>query len=274
MTELRFDRSEVLDDQRFRAHLASKSATALQDEILRQTYSLATDWKRLTGPAQSGLPYRWSDGLPVQDKWTQTQAVQLILKRLVDIVLASSALLFLLPMLLFVALAIKLTSRGPVFFRQDRVGKGGETFKIFKFRTMFIDREDATGVRQTKANDDRVTPIGQLLRAKSIDELPQLINVLLGDMSLVGPRPHVAGMLAGGMTYETLVPYYGLRYAMAPGLTGWAQANGYRGPTDDPVLAFARIDHDLAYIQNFSLGLDIKIIVMTAWVELTRGTGV
>ena len=274
MTELRYDRSEVFDDQPFRAHLASKSAAAMQDEIVRQTYSLATDWKQQAGPDQSGLPYRWSDGLPVQDRWTQSQAVQLMLKRLVDIVLASGALLFLLPMLLFVALAIKLTSRGPIFFRQDRVGRNGETFKIFKFRTMFTDREDASGVKQTKANDDRVTPIGQLLRAKSIDELPQLINVLVGDMSLVGPRPHVAGMLAGGMTYETLVPYYGLRYRMAPGLTGWAQANGYRGPTDDPVLAFARIDHDLAYIQNFSLGLDIKIIVMTAWVELTRGTGV
>ncbi|MEO7220986.1 MAG: sugar transferase [Devosia sp.] len=246
----------------------------MSSDAVRQSYTLATDWRRLSGPMQSGLSYRWSDGVPVQDRWSRSQAIQLLLKRGVDLLLASLALLFLLPMLAAVALAIKLTSPGPVFFRQERVGLGGKTFRIFKFRTMFVERGDATGVRQTKANGDRVTPLGNLLRAKSIDELPQLINVLTGDMSLVGPRPHVAGMLAGGVTYETLVPYYELRYAVAPGLTGWAQANGFRGPTDDPALAIARIDHDLAYIQNFSVWLDIRIIAMTAWVELTRGTGV
>jgi len=273
MTEMRIERARAFEAPPLRPSTVPSGAAVANDPAWK-AYSLATDWKRLSGPTQSGLPYRWSDGLPVQDRWSRSQAIQLLVKRGIDILLASLALLFLLPMLCAVALAIKLTSSGPVFFRQERIGRNGETFRIFKFRTMYVDRGDATGVRQTKANDNRVTPLGQLLRAKSIDELPQLINILVGDMSLVGPRPHVAGMLAAGVNYETLVPYYALRYGVAPGLTGWAQANGYRGPTDDAALAIARVDHDLAYIQNFSLGLDIKIIVMTAWAELTRGTGV
>ena len=272
MTELRFESSAQFEGQPLQPH--SLAEAALSPDSIRRPYSLATDWKQQPGPMQSGLPYRWSDGLPVQDRWTQSQAVQLILKRGVDVALATLALLFLLPMLLFVSLAIMLTSPGPIFFRQERTGRDGRPFRIFKFRTMFVDRGDTTGVKQTTANDDRVTPLGRLLRAKSIDELPQLINVLIGDMSLVGPRPHVAGMLAAGVTYETLVPYYGLRCAVSPGLTGWAQANGFRGPTDDATLALARVDHDLAYIQNFSLWLDFKIMFLTAWIELTRGTGV
>lgn len=274
MTEMQFERSGSSFEARPLHPGMAVETGELPSDSVRRPYSLATDWKRQSGPMQSGLSYRWSDGFPVQDRWSRSQAIQLLFKRGVDLLLASLAVLFLLPMLAAVALAIKLTSPGPVFFRQERTGLGGRTFRIFKFRTMFVERGDATGVRQTRAKDDRVTPLGHLLRAKSIDELPQLINVLIGDMSLVGPRPHVAGMLAAGVTYETLVPYYALRYAVVPGLTGWAQVNGYRGPTDDPVLAIARIDHDLAYIQNFSVWLDIRIIVMTAWVELTRGTGV
>jgi lipopolysaccharide/colanic/teichoic acid biosynthesis glycosyltransferase len=145
---------------------------------------------------------------------------------------------------------------------------------MLKFRTMFVDAGDASGIVQTTANDSRVTPLGRFLRAKSIDELPQLFNVLVGDMSIVGPRPHVEGMLAGGRPYEELVPYYRLRHHMRPGLSGWAQANGLRGPTTDAAVAKARIDHDLAYIQNFSLMLDAEIIVLTIKREFFTGTGV
>src|SRR6185437_15188071 len=113
-----------------------------------------------------------------------------------------------MPGLLAIALAIKATSRGPVLFRQKRYGLGGKTFTIFKFRTMHIEQSDMTGVRQTRRNDPRVTALGCFLRRSSLDELPQLFNVLHGDMSLVGPRPHVPNMLAGGMLYEELVPYY------------------------------------------------------------------
>jgi polysaccharide biosynthesis protein PslA len=154
-----------------------------------------------------------------------------------------------------------------------RPGLYGRPFEMLKFRTMYADAGDATGVKQTTANDSRVTPLGKFLRNKSIDELPQLINVLKGDMSLIGPRPHVANMLAGDVLYEELVPYYHHRYEMKPGLSGWAQANGLRGPTVDAALAKARIDHDLAYIQNFSLWLDIRIIVMTIRSEFFTGSG-
>jgi lipopolysaccharide/colanic/teichoic acid biosynthesis glycosyltransferase len=118
-----------------------------------------------------------------------------------------------------------------------------------------------------------VTAVGRFIRRTSIDELPQLINVLRGEMSLVGPRPHVAGMKAAGMPYRTLVPYYDARLAMPPGLTGWAQANGYRGMTTDAASAIARVDHDIAYVQNFSVWMDIKIIGKTIVGEFMTGSG-
>ena len=178
------------------------------------------------------------------------------------------------PVFLLTALAIKSTSAGPVLFKQRRVGLDNRDFSVYKFRTMYVDRQDLSGVRQTLEDDPRITPIGRLLRRTSVDEVPQIINILMGDMSFVGPRPHVAGMLAGGLAYDELVPYYDLRHAMKPGLTGWAQANGFRGPTIDPVRARQRVDHDIAYIQNFSLRLDLIIIARTAWREFVTGTGV
>jgi lipopolysaccharide/colanic/teichoic acid biosynthesis glycosyltransferase len=145
---------------------------------------------------------------------------------------------------------------------------------MLKFRTMYDDHADPTGQAQTRPDDERITPVGRLLRRTSIDELPQLINVITGDMSLVGPRPHVAGMLAAGIDYAELVPYYNLRHTMRPGLSGWAQANGLRGPTDSAEIARARIDHDIAYIQNFSIWLDLKIIWLTLVKEFVTGSGV
>lgn len=187
------------------------------------------------------------------------------------------ALLFIFvfaPVFIITALAIKLSSKGPVLFKQRRVGLGNNEFHVYKFRTMYVEGQDLSGVRQTMADDARITTVGRLLRRTSVDEVPQIINILKGEMSFVGPRPHVAGMLAGGLPYEELVPYYDLRHAMKPGLTGWAQANGLRGPTIDPIRARQRVDHDIAYIQNFSLWLDLVVIARTAWREFITGTGV
>jgi lipopolysaccharide/colanic/teichoic acid biosynthesis glycosyltransferase len=194
-------------------------------------------------------------------------------KRGMDIALALLGLTVLLPALLGIALLVKLTSPGPVLFVQARTGCGGRPFPLVKFRTMHVHLEDRTGFCQTVKNDPRVTWFGALLRRKSLDELPQLLNVLAGHMSLVGPRPHVTPMLAGGVEYEELVPYYRLRQAVRPGLTGWAQVNFYRGPTTDARRAIARIDHDIAYIQNFSIWLDVKILLLTLWREFFGAAG-
>jgi exopolysaccharide biosynthesis polyprenyl glycosylphosphotransferase len=196
------------------------------------------------------------------------------IKRLFDILSASLALLFFAPLLAGIAIAIKMNSPGPVFFRQPRYGKGNRLFRIYKFRTMYAHLKDTTGVRQTTSNDARVTTVGRVLRQTSLDELPQLINVVKGHMSLVGPRPHVPGMLAGGVPYEELVPYYYQRHMVRPGITGLAQVNGCRGSTAQRPAAIARIDHDLDYIENWSLSLDVKIIARTVVTEFLSGTGI
>jgi len=225
------------------------------------------------GPQQSGLDYFWHDGAPVLPQMTSGRRVQLFAKRGVDIVGALLAILMLSPLLLGLWAAIRLTSRGPAVFTQMRAGRDGKPFRIYKFRSMYTELGDASGVTQTVADDPRVTPVGRFIRRSNLDELPQLFNVLLGDMSLVGPRPHPIGMLAGGKVYEELVPYYALRHAMRPGITGWAQARGLRGPTTDAGRAKARVDHDLAYIQNFSLWLDLRVILLTLATEIVAASG-
>lgn len=232
------------------------------------------DWAAASTVArQSGLPLTFAGSVPVLPEFGADRAVSLKLKRVFDLVAASAALLLLLPLFLVVGLLVKLTSRGPVFFRQQREGLNGSTFEVLKFRSMRVEAGDVTGVEQTVKNDPRVTWIGRIIRKTSIDELPQLINVVRGDMSLVGPRPHVPGMRAGGMLYRDLVPYYDLRLTMLPGITGWAQANGLRGETMNARTARARVDHDIAYVRHFSLWLDIKIILMTLQNEFVGGSG-
>lgn len=194
-------------------------------------------------------------------------------KRAIDIAGAVFGLIVFAPLFIGIAITIKATSPGPVFFRQKRYGYHNRRFWIFKFRTMYVDRGDARGTLQTTRDDPRVTPIGRILRKSSLDELPQLINVLKGDMSLVGPRPHVPGMLAGGMLYEQLTPYYFQRHIMRPGVTGLAQVSGYRGETTVALSAIERLDYDLRYIATWSLWLDIKIIVRTACREFLAGSG-
>lgn len=197
----------------------------------------------------------------------------LAFKRFLDVTAASIALLILLPLLTVVAFLICVESKGPPIFSQLRWGKGGKTIKIYKFRSMRIDECDPTGIRQTVKNDPRITRVGAILRKTNIDELPQLLNVLRGDMSLVGPRCHAIGMLAGGVLYEELIPEYHLRHQMRPGITGLAQVRGLRGPTNRVSKARARVYLDLYYIESFSFLFDIKIIFATVISELKGGKG-
>jgi lipopolysaccharide/colanic/teichoic acid biosynthesis glycosyltransferase len=187
---------------------------------------------------------------------------------------AGLALLLLALLMVAIAIAIKITSRGPVLFSQWRYGYRNHRFRIYKFRTMYMHLSDVTGTRQTIERDTRVTPVGRFLRSTSLDELPQLINVLIGDMSLVGPRPHVPGMLAAARPYEDLIPYYFQRHLVRPGITGLAQVNGCRGSTIQANAAIDRIDYDLAYIENWSLWLDIRILLLTVKREFLAGHGI
>ncbi len=186
------------------------------------------------------------------------------LKTGIDRFLAANALLVLSPLLLAVALAIKLDSRGPVVFRQKRHGQNMELFTIYKFRTMRVE-EEADGFVQATREDERVTRLGRLLRRASLDELPQFYNVLRGDMSLVGPRPHPVAL---DTRYVAGLDNYTARYSVKPGITGWAQINGHRGPTEVEGSMEARLDRDLYYIENWSLGLDLKILLITPFLGL------
>jgi putative colanic acid biosynthesis UDP-glucose lipid carrier transferase len=187
-------------------------------------------------------------------------------KRCIDALFAGFALLALLPLLAIVAIAIKLDSPGPILFRQQRCGFNGRCFQIFKFRTMTV-LEDGHYVSQVQFADERVTRVGRWLRRTSIDELPQLLNVLNGDMCLVGPRPHA---LAHDNEFDKMVRNYAFRRRVKPGLTGWAQVNGCRGPTPTAASVEQRVQHDLWYIDNWSLWLDFKILLQTPF-ELLRG---
>lgn len=195
------------------------------------------------------------------------------LKRGLDLFGAICGLLLLTPLFVILAAVIKVTSKGPVLFKQDRHGLDGKTFKAYKFRSMYVDQCDQSGVRQTVKDDPRITPIGRFLRKSNFDELPQLLNVLKGEMSLVGPRPHVPGMLANGVPYEQFDPRYQSRHRVKPGITGLAQVNGFRGETKTAHAASMRLYYDLKYIEVRSLFLDVKIIVNTVVQEFFGGKG-
>jgi len=189
------------------------------------------------------------------------------LKTVMDWLAALLLTLVLAPLMLLIAALIRLTSPGPALFRQPRQGLGGEPIWILKFRSMKVHEEKAGQVTQASANDDRVTAIGRFLRRTSLDELPQLFNVLKGEMSLVGPRPHA---IEHNDIYKSRIPRYMLRHKVKPGITGWAQVSGFRGQTDTPEKMALRIEHDLWYIQNWSLWLDLKILLMTPFVMMHR----
>jgi Undecaprenyl-phosphate glucose phosphotransferase len=186
-----------------------------------------------------------------------------IAKRIVDIVVSSTMLIVLSPLMLAAAILVRATSRGPIFFVQKRTGFNGKPFRIFKFRTL-TSMDDGPVVRQVRPGDERLTPVGGALRRSSIDELPQFLNILRGEMSLVGPRPHAT---AHTDYYGALISNYADRHYVKPGLTGWAQVKGFRGETTLDQMR-ARVEHDLWYIDNWSLWLDIRIIFRTCIVLL------
>jgi Undecaprenyl-phosphate glucose phosphotransferase len=187
------------------------------------------------------------------------------LKRLLDYGVATALLLGLSPLLLLIALAIKLDSPGPVFFMQQRLGFNNKPFAIFKFRSMYHQRVPEHVVRQARKGDPRVTRVGRIIRATSLDELPQLLNVIDGTMSLVGPRPHA---LSHNEEYGKMIRGYFARHKVRPGITGWAQVNGLRGETENVEKMQRRVEHDVYYAENWSLLFDIKILLMTAVVVL------
>ncbi|MBL0915539.1 MAG: sugar transferase, partial [Sphingopyxis sp.] len=183
---------------------------------------------------------------------------------------AGLALVILSPILLIVAVAIKLESPGPVIFRQMRVGQGNRQFRIFKFRSMRVENSDAEGRQSTGRVDDRITRVGQIIRRTSIDELPQLLNVIRGEMSMVGPRPHALGSTAGDALFWHASQKYWLRHALKPGITGLAQIRGFRGATEHVDDLARRVRCDLEYLSNWSLWFDVMIMLKTVRVVMHK----
>ena len=195
---------------------------------------------------------------------TPIQGIQGILKRLIDISFSLGGLVVLSPLMVVIGVAIRLNSPGRAIFCQERVGRGGRRFKIYKFRSMRVDAEERLGHVWAENDDPRQTSLGKFLRRWSLDELPQFFNVLKGDMSLVGPRPEMSGLIE---TFSESIPHYLARHRVKSGMTGWAQVNGFRGNTS----LETRIAYDRYYIENWSLALDIKIILKTLW-AIQKGT--
>ncbi len=185
------------------------------------------------------------------------------IKEVEDRVIAAIALLLLSPIMLAVALAVRFTSKGPIFFKQKRHGFNNQLVEVYKFRSMYTDMCDATGSKQVTKGDPRVTPVGRIIRKTSLDELPQLFNVLKGELSLVGPRPHATNCKAGERIYDQVVDGYYARHRMKPGITGLAQINGWRGETDTEEKLQRRVEYDIQYIDNWSIWMDLYILAMT-----------
>lgn len=193
------------------------------------------------------------------------------IKRGFDLILTMLLILVSSSLMLAIACAIKFDSKGPVLFAQEREGIDGRRFRCLKFRSMYHDKSDPRCLLQVSLNDSRVTAVGRWLRRLSLDELPQLFNVLIGDMSLVGPRPHAPETRAGTLLFVEAVPSYALRHCVRPGITGWAQVNGHRGQTLTVRSIERRVEFDFYYIRNWSLALDIRILFRTVTREIFGG---
>ena len=201
------------------------------------------------------------DGTSAIDLVASPMTSQALAKKAIfDRLFAGAAVMALMPVLLLVACAVKLSSRGPVLFRQRRKGANGKIFSIYKFRSMRVHRDSEGVVRQATRNDPRITRVGAFLRRTSLDELPQFFNVLRGEMSVVGPRPHA---IEHDALYQNIVDGYIHRYRIKPGITGWAQVNGFRGETDSIEKMRGRVEHDLYYLSNWSFSFDMRIILLT-----------
>jgi Undecaprenyl-phosphate glucose phosphotransferase len=211
------------------------------------------------------------DGVPVYNIFTTPiSGWGALLKRLEDLILGSVITVLLSPLMLAVAAAIKFDSPGPVFFRQRRYGYNNKLIHVLKFRSMYHDMRDEAAVRLTSRDDPRVTRVGRFIRRTSIDELPQLFNVLAGQMSLVGPRPHPVQAKAGGKLYRDIAAEYAVRHKIKPGITGWAQVMGWRGETDTEEKLLKRVEHDFYYMENWSIFMDIEILFRTLGVLTGR----
>ncbi len=223
--------------------------------------SLLPNWPHLDFADYSAMSIAGMPTLRVLDR--PMQGLNHVIKILEDRILGTLLFLIAMPVLVATAIAVKLTSKGPIFFQQDRQGFNDKGFMVWKFRTMYHEMEDKMVEQQAARNDPRVTPVGALLRRTSLDELPQLFNVVRGEMALVGPRPHAVSTKAAGLPFQEAVARYAARHRVKPGMTGWAQVKGHRGETDTIEKLKRRVEHDLWYIENWSLWLDIKILGMT-----------
>jgi polysaccharide biosynthesis protein PslA len=219
---------------------------------------------RETLELKSSYGVKFLGALPVLTVWQQPiRDIDGLLKELIDRMLALAGLLLLWPLLLIVAIAIRLESKGPILFRQKRFGFNNNEISVLKFRSMYTDRQDKSGAERTKKDDPRVTFVGGIIRRTSIDELPQLFNVLKGDMSLVGPRPHATQMRVGDKFYFDAVKGYASRHRVKPGITGLAQVRGLRGEIATTERARKRVEYDVYYIENWSPLLDLRIMIET-----------
>jgi Undecaprenyl-phosphate glucose phosphotransferase len=243
------------------------SAEARLLHILKRLWELPVDI-RISGQASalklSPRAYTYLGNLPLLSVFDRPlRGWSAFLKSAIDVALAAAAIVTLSPLMLATAIAIKLESRGPVIFRQKRYGFNNELIEVFKFRSMYADRADANATKLVTKDDPRVTRVGRFIRKTSIDELPQLFNVLTGQISLVGPRPHATQAKAANTLYEQVVDGYFARHKVKPGITGWAQVNGWRGETDTREKLEQRVKHDLDYIDRWSLGFDLAILART-----------
>jgi polysaccharide biosynthesis protein PslA len=236
-------------------------------EVVESTESIAADIH--IGPDALGVLNR-RQGFAVHDGFPALRISRkpvsgwnYVLKRITDLLMSGTALLLLSPVLLAIAAAIKLESRGPVLFCQPRYGLNNRTIHVLKFRSMYHEQQDVRAERLVTRGDPRVTKVGRFLRRSSLDELPQLINVLRSEMSIVGPRPHAKNAKAAGRMYQDVVLKYAHRHRIKPGITGWAQVNGWRGETDTDEKIVRRCEHDLYYIDHWSFFFDLWIIIAT-----------
>jgi exopolysaccharide biosynthesis polyprenyl glycosylphosphotransferase len=209
--------------------------------------------------------YSYVGGVPVLDMCDKPITDwDVVMKWLFDKIVGGTILLLASPLMLLTAIAIKLDSRGPVFFKQKRYGFNNELIEVYKFRSMYVDQCDATAIKLVQRGDTRVTRVGRFIRKTSLDELPQLINVVFkGNLSLVGPRPHAVHAKAENRLYDEAVDGYFARHRVKPGITGWAQISGWRGETDTQEKIQRRVEHDLYYIENWSVLFDLFILAKT-----------
>ena len=214
--------------------------------------------------------YSYIGNVPMLDVFDRPIADwDIVLKWLFDRVVGLLLLLALSPVMAAVAIAIKIDSRGPVLFRQKRYGFNNELIEVFKFRSMYVESSDATAAKLVTKDDPRVTRVGRFIRKTSLDELPQLLNVVFkGNLSLVGPRPHATHAKAASQLYDQVVDGYFARHRVKPGITGWAQVNGWRGETDTSDKIQRRVEHDLFYIENWSILFDLYILARTPFALL------